>query len=50
MNNASIGSVVESGIGRNIGSDIENAESMDSILFIELFPYIVFGFLVEYQI
>jgi len=45
MNNASIGSVVES----DIGSDIESAESMESILFIGLFPYIVSVFLVKYQ-
>lgn len=32
----------------NSGS-IENAESMESILFMGLFPYIVFEFLVEYQ-
>jgi hypothetical protein len=37
MNNASIASVVE------------NAESMETILFIGLFPYIVFRFLVKYQ-
>jgi len=32
----------------NSGS-VENAESMKSILFMRLFPYIVFKFLVEYQ-
>jgi len=45
MNNASIGSVVES----VVESGIENAESMERILFNGLFPYIVFLFLVKYH-
>ena len=45
MNNASIGSVVESVVESGVG----NVESVERILFIGLFPYIVCLLLVKYQ-